>query len=207
MILPLYALLAVLAGLGLSGAVTKMVADRSATGDTAGQLQVCRIATRLVLAASAATAILLWAAPALWRQLIPDQRILSTLRLMPAAFLFAALSSILRSYTQGQGWMLPTALSQIAEQVIRVAVGRVAAYLLLPYGLEKALLGLFGGVIAGEIACLTLLFLMQLPAKRKTPPLQLGQTSAEMIKELFSLALPILLIRLSTSITQTVESR
>lgn len=143
MILPLYALLAVLAGLGLSGAVTKMVADRSATGDTAGQLQVCRIATRLVLAASAATAILLWAAPALWRQLIPDQRILSTLRLMPAAFLFAALSSILRSYTQGQGWMLPTALSQIAEQVIRVAVGLVAAYLLLPYGLEKALLGLF----------------------------------------------------------------
>ena len=206
MILPLYALLAVLAGLGLSGAVTKMVADRSATGDTAGQLQVCRIATRLVLAASAATAILLWAAPALWRQLIPDQRILSTLRLMPAAFLFAALSSILRSYTQGQGWMLPTALSQIAEQVIRVAVGLVAAYLLLPYSLEKALLGLFGGVIAGEIACLTLLFLMQLPAKRKTPPLQLGQTSAEMIKELFSLALPILLIRLSTSITQTVES-
>jgi len=46
MILPLYALLAVLAGLGLSGAVTKMVADRSATGDTAGS---CKSAASLLV--------------------------------------------------------------------------------------------------------------------------------------------------------------
>lgn len=205
MILPLYALLAVLAGLGLSGAVTKMVADRRATGDSRGRFQVRRIAVHLVLAASAISAILLWITPPLWQRFTPDHRILSTLRLMPAAFLFAALSSILRSYTQGLGWMLPTALSQLAEQVVRVAVGLAAAYLLLPHGLERALLGLFGGIIAGEIACLGLLLLLKPPGDND-PPGQPRRAPPAMRQELFSLALPILLIRLSTSITQTVES-
>ena len=126
MILPLYALLAVITGLGLSGAVTKMVADRSATGDIIGRRKVRQFTLRLVLGAAAITTALLWLAPALSLKFIPDRRIIGILRLMPAAFIFAALSSILRSYSQGQGKMAPTALSQVAEQVVRVTVGPVS---------------------------------------------------------------------------------
>lgn len=206
MILPLYALLAVCSGLGLSGAVTKMVADRSATGDRTGRLQVRRIAIYLVFTAAAVVTVLLWAFLPFWERFSPDPRILSTLRLTPAAFLFAALSSILRSYSQGRGWMLPTALSGIAEQIVRVGMGLAAAYLLYPRGLESALLGLFGGIIAGEIACLGLLAVMKHPGDRSAPPRLPKTLSPRLLKELFSLALPILLIRLSTTITQTVES-
>lgn len=206
MILPFYALLAVCSGLGLSGAVTKMVADRTARGDHSGRLQIRRIAIYLILAAAAIVSALLWAFLPLWQHLSPDPRILSTLRLTPAAFLFAVLSSILRSYSQGRSWMLPTALSQLAEQVVRVGLGLVAAYLLFPRGLESALLGLFGGIIAGEIACLGLLVVMKPPGEKAVPPMLPRRIPPALLKELFSLALPILLIRLSTTITQTVES-
>jgi stage V sporulation protein B len=206
MILPLYALLAVITGLGLSGAVTKMVADRSATGDIIGRQKVRQFTLRLVLGTAAITTVLLWLAPALSLKFIPDRRIIGILRLMPAAFIFAALSSILRSYSQGQGKMAPTALSQVAEQVVRVTVGLAAAYFLLPYGLESALTGLFVGIITGEIACLGVLYLMQPVEERKALPPAYRRPSSPMLKEIFSLALPILLIRLSTSITQTVES-
>jgi len=161
MILPLYALLAVIAGLGLSGAVTKMVADRSVTGDIAGRRKVRQISLCLVLAAAAVITVLLFIAPELPLKFIPDRRIIGILRLMPAAFIFAALSSILRSYSQGLGKMAPTALSQVAEQTARVVVGLAAAYFLLPCGMEKALAGLFGGIIAGEIACLGVLYFMR----------------------------------------------
>ena len=204
MILPLYALLAVAAGLGLSGAVTKMVADRSAGGDHAGGRQICQTALRFVLIAALVISVLLWLAAPRWRGFLPDPRLGGVLPLMPAALLFAALSSILRSYTQGRGRMLPTALSQIAEQVVRVSLGLLAAYLLYPCGLESALLGLFGGIIAGELACLGTLLLMKEAAP--APSSGAARLSPLLIRELFSLALPILLIRLSTALTQSIES-
>ncbi len=204
MILPLYALLAVIAGLGLSGAVTKMVADRSATGDIAGRRRVRQLSLRLVLVAAAAITALLLLATSLPLTFIPDRRIIGMLRLMPVAYIFAAVSSILRSYSQGLGNMAPTALSQVAEQLARVVVGLAAAYFLLPRGMESALAGLVGGIIAGEIACLGVLCFMQ-PAEVKAPPPR-RPPSFSLLKEIFSLALPTLLLRLGTSVTQTVES-
>ena len=206
MVLPLYALLAVGAGLGLSGAITRMVAQRSATGDKTGALQIRRLALRLVLAAALLLTALLWGFMPCWSRLAPDSRILGALVLTPFAFTLAALSSILRSYTQGQGRMLPTALAQVAEQVVRVAVGLTLAALLFPYGLESVLQGLFGGIIAGELACLLLLHFMKSRVDQRAGPLRPGRLPPAAIKELFSLALPILLIRLSTAFTQTVES-
>lgn len=206
MILPVYALLAVITGLGLSGAVTKMVADRNAGGDTAGRRRVRQLALGLVLASAALVSALLWLAPAFPLQFIPDRRIIGFLRLMPAAVVFSAISSILRSDSQGRGHMVPTALSQIAEQVVRVGLGLAAAFLLAPQGMERAVAGFFGGIIAGEAACLAVLYLMQPGAERKMLPPAIRRPDAPLLKEIFALALPILLIRLSTSITQTVES-
>ncbi len=203
MILPVYALLAVIAGLGLPGAVTKMVADRHARGDLKGQLQIRSLSLGYVLASSLAGAAILWAVLSLPLDLIPDRRIFSSLRLMPAAFLFAALSSILRSYFQGQSNMAPTALSQIGEQVIRVSLGLAAVFWLLPRGLEYALIGIVAGIIAGEIACFGILLTLTPGKKTLFFP---GKISRLMINEMCLLSLPILVIRLSTSITQTVES-
>ena len=122
---------------------------------------------------------------------------------MPAAFFFAALSSILRGYTQGQNYMAPTALSQVGEQVVRVSLGLAAVYYLLPLGLEYALSGIVIGIIGGEIACFSITYLMQ---DRRSLFQGGGRVLTPVYREMFGLALPILLIRLSTSITQAVES-
>ncbi len=203
MILPVYALLAVTAGLGLSGAVIKMVADRHAEGNRRGQLQVRKLSLKLVIGSALVCSALLWAALILPPGFIPDHRILFAIRLTPAAFFFAALSSILRGYTQGQNQMAPTAFSQVGEQVVRVSLGLTAAYYLLPMGLEYALAGIVIGIIGGEIACFIIILLMQ---KERRLFVGGGRASAPLHKEMFMLSLPILVIRLSTSITHTVES-
>jgi stage V sporulation protein B len=203
MILPLYSLLAATAGLGLSGAVTKMVADRHAKGDRDCRLQIRALSMKLTLAATLAGTLLLWLFLTVPLGFIPDHRIILSLRLLPAAITLAALSSILRGYTQGQNNMTPTALSQIGEQIVRVSLGLAAAWYLLPLGLEYALAGVVIGIIGGEAACFLINYLMQseraLFTKGKPIP-------APVYRELFTLSLPILLIRLSTAITQTAES-
>jgi len=203
MIMPLYALLAAVAGLGLSGAVTKMVADRHALKDRPGQQLVRSLSLKLVFVAALACTFLLWLALSKPLGFIPDQRILLALRLMPAAFFFAALSSILRGYTQGQSKMASTALSQVGEQVVRVALGLAAVYYLLPFGLEYALAGIVAGIIGGEIACFMINYFLQKERKLFTH----GHSGfKELYKEMFLLSVPILIIRLSTSVTQAVES-
>jgi len=203
MIMPLYSLLAAIAGLGLSGAVTKMVADRPAKGDRVCRLQVRALSLKLTLAAAPAGTFLLWLVLSLPLGIIPDHRIMLSLRLLPAAFTLAALSSILRGYTQGQNNMKPTALSQIGEQIVRVSLGLAAAWYLLPLGLEYALAGVVIGIIGGEAACFMINYLMQ---SERTLFMRGRPIPASVYKELFTLSVPILLIRLSTAITQTAES-
>ena len=203
MIMPVYALLVVIAGLGLSGAVTKMVADSYARGDFARQIQVRRLALGLALIAVLALSILLWIVFSFPLEFIPDRRIVPAIRLMPAAFSFAALSSVLRSFSQGRANMAPTALSQVAEQIFRVSIGLAAAFYLVPYGLSSVLAGLVAGSAAGEVACFLILFMMQ---KNEGPSTIHAGISLSIGKDMFSLSLPILVIRLSTSITQTLES-
>jgi stage V sporulation protein B len=203
MIMPVYALLAVIAGLGLSGAVTKMVADSHARGDLARQLQVRRLALRLALATSLALSILLWVVLSVPLGFIPDHRIIFAIRLMPAAFTFAAISSVLRSFSQGRANMTPTALSQVGEQIFRVSLGLAAAFYLAPYGLAYVLVGLVAGIAAGEVACFLILYLMHQNERRHKIR---SRVSLSIFKEMFALSLPILAIRLSTSITQTLES-
>ena len=58
--------------------------------------------------------------------------------LAPAIF-FMAILGVLRGYFQGQGTMIPTALSQIFEQIVNAVVSVLAAYHLYHYGVKADL--------------------------------------------------------------------
>ena len=47
-----------------------------------------------------------------------------------------ALTGVLRGFFQGHGTMVPTAVSQIIEQIINAIVSVAGAYVMLQYGLE-----------------------------------------------------------------------
>lgn len=206
MIIPLYIVLAVAVSLGLPGAVTKMVADRHAISDPAGQYRIQKLALNFTLPAALLISALLWAVLCFPLKFIPDSRIFPGLRLMPAAFIFVAFSSILRSYFQGRSEMFPLAASQLGEQVVRIAVGLAAACRLLPLGLEYAVLGLVAGIAAGEACGLGVLILAgrcrPRPVLKRLP----FKTTCYLKREMFTLALPLLVFRLSAAVTGAVES-
>jgi stage V sporulation protein B len=65
--------------------------------------------------------------------------------------------SAYRGFFQGQHQMMPTALSQIAEQLGRVFVALLLVVVLLPRGLEHAAAGASFGAAAGALAGLLIL--------------------------------------------------
>lgn len=65
----------------------------------------------------------------------------------------------LRGYFQGYENMLPTALSQIIEQVVKFAFGLLFAYYFSKFGMVQGVFGAFLGVTLSELVSLIFLFI------------------------------------------------
>ena len=78
-----------------------------------------------------------------------DAQLAILLRVVSIVFLIFPIASILRGYYQGKGDMVPTALSQVGEQLIRVFTILFLAYIFMQNGLFLYLVG--GGAMFGSI--------------------------------------------------------
>src|SRR5699024_4548558 len=67
-------------------------------------------------------------------------------------------TAVLRGYFQGLQNMKPQSYAQVIEQIVRIGTISLFVHLLMPYGLEYAVIGAILSVIAGELV--SLLFLL-----------------------------------------------
>ena len=58
------------------------------------------------------------------------------LKVLAPTLLIVAIMGVIRGFFQGMGTMIPSALSQIIEQIVNAAVSVGAAYVLFNYGLK-----------------------------------------------------------------------
>src|SRR5690606_7483508 len=128
---PFYTLILFLAMAGFPVAVSAFVAERVSRGDAVNARRVLRTASVLLAAGGAAGFALLYFGAdtlAAWRG---DAYTAPAIRSISFALLFVPLMSALRGYFQGYHDMMPTAVSQVAEQFVRVGT-LVAILLMLP---------------------------------------------------------------------------
>jgi len=144
--------LTVIAG-GLPLAVAKLVAEAEARGDEARVRRVLVTALVLaggfsLLAAGVCYALSGWVA----ERVMTDARVRSPFLAMLPSLPVVAVSSVWRGYFQGRHNMIPSAVSQTVETLVRIALTLLFAWLFLPRGLEQAAAGAVLGMVAGEIA-------------------------------------------------------
>ncbi len=158
---PIYTLMLALSTAGVPVAISILVAEHQARGDGAGARRVFRLALTLLAFTGGLFAVgLFFSAYYLSERVLHEPRAFyPVVALSPAIFLTAVMSAF-RGYFQGNQDMAPTASSQVVEQVFRVGTVLVAAYLLLPSGVEFAAAGAtFGAVVGSTAGLLWLLFL------------------------------------------------
>jgi stage V sporulation protein B len=193
----IYNLLLVVSLSGFPTAIAKMVSERRALNNYQGAYQVYKIARwGLFLIGLVSSAFVLLFARNLVTFLGFPGSYYSMLSLVPALFAVPLLS-VYRGFFQGMQNMTPIALSQLIEQIFRVAVGLYLAYAFVDTGLEEAAAGATFGASAGAIAALILIYTMFFLSKKnvkeeiilsknnKTEPVQ------DVIRSLLYIALPI----------------
>lgn len=154
---PVYQFFFVIATAGFPVAISRMVSARIAKGDYINAHKSYRIATLSTFIISFISFVLCFAGADMIATVMGNPEAALSIRAVSIALLFTPIVASLRGYFQGQQIMAPTAISEVGEQMIRVIVGLLLAYLYLNASLSKAAAGATFGASAGMIAALVIL--------------------------------------------------
>ena len=231
MVFPLYTVLLTATSGGLPAAIAKVTAGYNAAGDAR---QARRTLYVTLAAVSSVTAVFAAALVFLRGRIAAVQgnplAAVPYLGIAPGIVLVGAIACF-RGWYQGSHNMLPSALSQLVEQVVKLAAGLSLSRTLLPYGVQYAVLGAVLGVTVSEAAALIGLVLqycftrraekaraaIPLPAFGRMaaetaaeiagPPLSARPvTRIELLRRVYRVALPVTLGALVIPVTQVIDS-
>ncbi|SDX76395.1 polysaccharide biosynthesis protein [Paenibacillus sp. PDC88] len=165
---PFYIMLVTLATAGFPIAVSKLVAEAEARGDEEEGRRVLKATTILLAIIGGCLCVLTyWSAP-LIGGLIDNSEVIASVRAASLSLLFVPVMAGLRGYFQGLQNMVPTAVSQVTEQTIRVTVMLIVLFLLMGYGAgaEDIAAGAMLGSAAGGAAGLVVMWIFWLKRSR-----------------------------------------
>jgi stage V sporulation protein B len=199
MVFPIYMLALVFTTAGIPLAIAKMVSEEVSVGRTFHAKAILRLSLWLLSISGALVSIILYfITPYFAHRIFPDPRVVNIFLICTPAIFIVSVSSVFRGYFQGLQNMVPTAISQICEQFVRIIVGYTAAVKFLSIGVEWAAAGLALGMLAGELVGLLAITFQYLRARHK-----LGDESQKssystrfILKKLWNLASPVTIGRL-----------
>ncbi len=204
LIMPVYMLVWSITSSGFSTAVSKLTAAENAVGRS----------PRPILFSSAAISVSLSVligvtmhrnADAAALYFLNDARCALSLRLISFCFPFMALGSCIRGYFFGMQHSLPPAVSQVAEQITRMAVIFAIGSLLIPRGIEYACAAAVVGMCAGEIVSCIYVVLCCFGVRKKRAAAKALSCKAA-CKAILAMAVPLTMSRLISSLFSTLEN-
>ena len=146
---PFYGLAMVLATTGFPVVISKLYAEQRENNDQEKTRRLLFVAFIILQLLGLICFLILYLGAdyiAFWMH---DDQLAILLKVVAIVFLLFPIASILRGYYQGKGDMVPTALSQIGEQLIRAFTILFLAYIFTKLGYSLYLIG--GGAMFGSI--------------------------------------------------------
>ena len=157
MIYPVYCLLLTVSATGIPSSIAKLTAERVSKGQ--GDKPLFSTAMKLfVFIGLGGSLLMAIIAPFLAKAQGNTETVGGYYALAPSVLLVSAIS-VFRGWFQGKNDMLPTALSEVTEQVVKVAFGLLFAYLFRE-NIARAVVFLLLAVSISELAALCLMILL-----------------------------------------------
>ena len=196
---PLYSLLLVIATAGLPVAISRLVSEKIALNDYTNAQRVFKISRWLMFGIGFVSFLICFFGAELMAEYVyKDPGAVLPIKAIAPALIFVPVMSSYRGYFQGRQNMNPTAISQFVEQIVRVAVGLICAFLLLDMGLDAAAAGATFGATIGAVGGLVVIALIyKFNGKAITYHINHGvknekhETSGQIIKQILVIAVPI----------------
>ncbi|MHB8124771.1 MAG: putative polysaccharide biosynthesis protein [Desulfitobacteriaceae bacterium] len=209
MVFPVYMMALVLTTAGIPIAVSKMVSEEISLGHHRQARAIFHLALIILIISGTVVSFGLFTlAPNLTHILFPDPRVLNVFLICTPTIIVVSIASAFRGYFQGLQNMVPTALSQICEQIVRVIVGFSMAERFLTKGVEWAAVGLAIGMLTGEIVGLITIAFQYYKVKKKVIPAEgdFPLPPIQTLINLWRLASPVTLGRLLSTGLSTLDA-
>ena len=195
LVFPVYALMLTISSGGIPTAISRLVSENKTIGDGDKVAKIMKSAFVLLFGLGAVSMLIMFLISAPLATLQNNYSIRYAYYVVAPAILIVAISAYFKGWFQGNMNMLPTAISQIAEQAFKMIFGLLFAYLLLPQGVINAVVGALIGLI------MALLFIANKGKAIPKVSLDLENT-----KNIVKVSLPIMASGLIFPIVQFVDS-
>ncbi len=208
---PFYSILLMIASAGIPITVSKFVAERLARDDFEGAQRVKKAASIILsLTGLVAGLVLFFGAHFVSNVLLHSPHNTFPIQILAIAIVFVPVMGAYRGYFQGHQQMMPTGISQVVEQIVRVITVIGLVYWLKEVGFGEEILA--GGATAGAVfgAIAGLLVVLWYNAKERKPTIVNPTSSNESIwnlsKSIIAYAIPISLATLVLPLIGLVDS-
>jgi stage V sporulation protein B len=194
---PIYTTILALATAGIPVAISVLVAKKETQGLSGDSRKIFRVSLLMLFVFGIIlTLLIMQCSHLLANYVLKEPRAYYPILAVAPAVFFSGLMSVFRGYFQGHQQMMPTAVSQVIEQLFRVTAVLVLAYILFPRGLEFAAAGATFGAVVGGVAGLLVLTIFyfrfkSLPQHDNSHMLYSGVRSLELAKDVIKLAVPV----------------
>ena len=211
---PFYTMILAISTAGIPLAISKLIAERHYKQDRRGIKRVFWVSMTLLLVSGTLASLALYlSAEFIAVRILQEPRAVWSLKAIAPAILLTSTMATLRGYFQGFQAMAPTAISQVLEQIVRVITVFVAAYYLLPIGVEFAAAGATFGAATGGFAGVILLILIYIWNSYKSRRLYFQgsiehqqESIPKVAKQIIFLAIPISIGGLVLPLMQTMDA-
>lgn len=205
-IYPYYNALLAIATAGIPSAVAKIVSALHAKGEEQQKEDVFRVVRGFMASLGMVMSLGLFLLAPVICEAANFSGAVHAMRMIAIAVFVIPFMATYRGYFQGHGDLKPYGLSQILEQICRVGLGILFAYLMFPMGIEYAAAGAVLGTSLGAIAsAIFLLIYYKFFAKHRSFPRAnrlTGREKMPIIKEVLYYAIP---ITIAASIIPIIE--
>ena len=212
----IYALLLTLSSIGVPNAISKLVAERLAVGDSKGAHRIFKVAfATFSIIGGIGTLILFYGAKYIAYNMLQIPEAEYTLVALSPSIFFVAISSVVRGYFNGRQNLKATANSQTIEQVFKTCLTIIIVAVIGAFSSNNTIIMAAGANLATTLSTfLSFAYLYLYYGERKTEIAQDIKSSTnykayrikDIIKTILSVSIPISLSSLMSVITKNIDA-
>ena len=206
----IYNVLLTISTAGLPLAISKLTSEAHAQGRENEKRKIFRTAIWLFFGLGLVGALLMYFGAGALANFQNNEAAFWPIRALAPAVFCVCVLACMRGYTQGQGNMKPTAVSQVLEALCKLGIGLPLAWYLLNtlgMGLEFGAAGAILGVTTGTVASMLFLIVYLATHPNRTEALDTPRSSGALMKRILAIGVPITLGNCAMSIITLVDTK
>lgn len=193
---------------GLPLALSKLVSEAQARGRENEKRKLFRTAIWIFFGLGVAGFAFMFFCTETVAEMLHNESAYWAIKALSPAVFCVCLLACMRGYTQGQGNMTPTAVSQVLEALSKLGIGLALAWYIVQLGLgsEYVAAGAILGVTIGTV--LSMLFLIAYLVTHRSPSntLDVPSSSGTLVKQILAIGIPITLSNSAMSVITMIDT-